>query len=233
MKYLKILMLGLIFILSSCQPKTAATPTVAPEAIYTSAAQTVAVQLTEAAKNNPSTTPTQTNTATQTVTSKPSATIAKTTAVPLAVASMTLPVTQDRVEWISQVPADGTVMSPNAAFKVSWTIKNVGQSTWTTGFSIRHFSGDRMGVGLTGAYSFPKQVLPGETVTLTIDFIAPPQTGDYKSTWVLTNQDGSNFYPVYIEMKVGTPSATPTPTITITTASTTESTFTPTTTDTP
>ena len=215
MKLIKVLMLGFIFVLSSCQP-SASTPTVAPEAIYTSAAQTVAVQLTEAAKNNPSVTPTQTSTATQTATSQPSATIARTTTVPLPTASITMPVTQDRVEWISQVPADGSVVAPNSAFKVTWTMKNVGQSTWTTAFSIRHFSGDRMGVGLSNAYSFPKQVLPGETLALTIDFIAPPSTGDYKSTWVLTNQDGLNFYPVYIEIKVGTPSATPTATETVT-----------------
>lgn len=213
MKYIKILLILLVLILPSCSSKSEATPTLAPNAVYTSAAQTVAVQLTEAAIANPSPTPTQANTIVPTAT-RTAATIPVSTTAPLSSATATMPVTDDKLEYIGTTPGDGTVITAGETFQVSWNVKNVGKNTWTTQYQVRFFSGDRMGANLSNSYSFSKQVLPGETIVVTADFIAPSKAGNYKSIWVLTNQDGVNFYPVYIEIVVGVPSATPTMTST-------------------
>jgi hypothetical protein len=119
---------------------------------------------------------------------------------------------QDRVEFLSQVPSDGVVLSPNQEFTVTWDIRNVGQTIWTTGYAIRFFSGDRIGAGLAGSYSFTKEVPPGETYSVTAKFKTGSQLGDFQSNWVLTNADGNNFYPLYISIKVDNPTATPTAT---------------------
>ncbi len=209
MKYLKIILVILVLMLPSCKSKTDSTPTLAPNAIYTSAVQTVAVQLTENAIKNPSATPTQTYTSLQPIATQPASTIPVSTTAPQVTTTVTLPVTEDKVEFIDTTPDDGTVITAGESFKVSWAVKNIGKTTWTTGYQVRFFSGDRMGADLANSYSFSKQVLPGETIAVTADFIAPSKAGNYKSIWVLTNQDGVNFYPVYIEIKVGVPSATP------------------------
>ncbi len=206
-----------ILLLSSCNLGKSAKETKDPNAVYTSAAQTVAVQLTQNAQKQPSTTQTPTQAATtaplptgpalqETIVS-PSRTTQPTTAA-------TQPSVADRVEFVSQTPQDGTAYAPKESFKVTWQVKNVGQTTWTTDYKIRFFSGNRIGAGLANEYSFPKSAAPGETISITVDFLTGADTGEFQSNWVLTNQNGQNFYPLYISIRVAIPTQTPTPTYT-------------------
>ena len=211
MKRFRVLFVLLVLLLPACGSKSEKTPTPGPDAIYTSAAQTVAVQLTQNAANFPSATPTNTVTPVPPTNTQAVATVAVSTAMQQVTIPPTLPVTNDLVEFIGNDPADGTVFEPGEAFTVTWTLKNVGQTTWTTSYQIRFFSGERLGTG-SNSYSFPQAVAPGQTLSISAEFTAPTKAGEYKSNWVLTNADGLNFYPVYTVIKVGAASATATST---------------------
>ncbi len=215
-RYAKFLALGLalgLMGLAGCSGK--ATPTIDANAVYTQAAGTVQAALTSAAAQTPSATPT----AAPTGTSEPTqvASVAPTAASvpssqPTAAAVMTATqiLSPDRAQWLSQSPADGTSFNPGDSFAMTWKVKNTGTTTWSTGYLLRFYAGDQMGGVATAA--FPKQVVPNDTVELTVQLKAPSTPGKYLGNWVLTNADGVNFYPVTIQIGVNTaPTATNTP----------------------
>ncbi len=93
---------------------------------------------------------------------------------------------------------------------MTWRLKNVGTSTWTTAYLLRFYSGETFGA--------PKEVLlvrevpPGETIDITLKMKAPARSGSYRSVWVMSDEKRSNFKePVYLQINVAVP-ATPTPT---------------------
>jgi hypothetical protein len=98
---------------------------------------------------------------------------------------------------------------------MTWTLKNAGTSTWTAGYLLRHFSGNTFGA----ATEIPlgKDVLPGETVGITLQMTAPATAGDYRSDWVMANESRSNFREgVFLKITVAlpatsTPAPSPTP----------------------
>ncbi|MDD5367742.1 MAG: NBR1-Ig-like domain-containing protein [Anaerolineaceae bacterium] len=207
--------------LSACSAK--ATPTTDANAVYTQAAGTVQAELTKAGELTPSATVTTapTSTTEPTQASTAAATVPTVGTSPVPVFTATRPVSPDRAEFVSQSVADNTKVNPGQQFTLTWKVKNVGTSTWTTAYLLRYYSGAQMG----GAAStnFPKEVKPNETVEVGVNLTAPLSTGTYMGNWVMTNADGVNFFPLYIQIVVGNP---PTVTITVvpsaTTAATTE-----------
>ena len=193
--------------------KSNVTPTMDADAVRTSAAITAQARLTEMGPRTAEPTTTPYVTATNTV--QPTATrpgLPTNTPAPLVTA--TNPTSPDVGEWVSQSPADNTVFAPGAAFKMTWTIKNVGKSTWTRSYQLRFYANNQLGG--PSAINFSKDVPPGETIDLTVDMTAPPATGDYHSIWVLTSDKTGNFYPIDIRIKVGAaPAATQTHTPTL------------------
>lgn len=211
-------------VLTACSPSNA-TPTKDPQAVYTEAAITVAAGLTQTALAQPTSTvtPTTQPTATQTKTlaALPTSAVATTAAVIPTTASAS---SGDKAEWVTQNPADGTILYPNQNFTLVWTVKNVGTTTWTTAYQVRYYLGGsvlRFGASDT---KFAKEVKPNDTLDITLQMKAPAEAGDYLSQWVLTNEDGSNFYPLTLSIKVGgsAPTATSEPQPTETTAPTAE-----------
>ncbi len=195
--------------LSACSP--AATPTVDANTAFTQVAGTVQAELTRAVTQAPTATfttqPTETQSPTEGPTIAPTATGPTATVMPVFTA--TKPPSPDKAEFVSQSVADDTQMDPGQKFTITWTIKNVGTSTWTTAFLLRYYSGDQMGAPAT--VTFPKEVKPNDTVELSVNMTAPAVQGQYLSNWVLTNNNGVNFYPLFIQIKVGNPpTATPT-----------------------
>jgi hypothetical protein len=184
------------------------TPTPDPNAVRTAAAATVNARLTEMGPRTevPSTTPYATRTMTPQVTSTLPGLPANT---PLSIATATNPASPDIAEWISQSPADYTVLAPGSAFKMTWTLKNTGKSTWTRAYQLRFFANNPMGG--PAAVNLSRDVLPNETIDITVDLVAPGSAGDHHSIWVLTSDKTGNFYPVDIWIKVGVgPTATQT-----------------------
>ena len=108
---------------------------------------------------------------------------------------------------------DGTVMAPGQNFDKTWRIQNSGTCTWTATYKAV-FTGS--GNGALGGATTPigKIVKPGETIDITVEFVAPTTGGDYVSWWKLQN-DASVFFgtPFSVAIKVvGATAATATPT---------------------
>jgi hypothetical protein len=212
-----VMLAGLTLSLAACNGAKS-TPTPNAEAVYTQAAQTVQAGLTQTAAVLPSNTPTDTPMPTSTVT--PTQEVTQTSAVsPTNTVAPTTshPTTADKAEWISQNPADGTVVNPNQPFNMVWTVKNTGTTTWNTSYQLRYYLSEA-NLRFSGSdIKFPKEVKPGETIDLTVPMRAPTSTGDYTTIWVLTNDQGVNFYTVTLTIKVAGAAATNTTAATATT----------------
>lgn len=92
------------------------------------------------------------------------------------------PPCEDNLVFLRDITVpDGSHFSPGAPIEKSWELRNDGSCAWIHGYYVQLRDGDQP----LGAV--PKQALPeaqpGETVTLTIEFIAPKQPGSYRSFW--------------------------------------------------
>ena len=89
-----------------------------------------------------------------------------------------LAITQsDGVTLVSKAIADGTTEQAGAAFTQSWTMRNSGTSTWTTGtygYTLNFESGSRMGATTTYV-TLANPVVPGSTVTISVPLTALPR----------------------------------------------------------
>lgn len=219
MKPLKILMLLGALLLAACGAATPAAPTAAPTAdlnlLRTEVAATVLAQCAEICALTPTITqiPTETPTLTPTVDETPTETPEPTSGTPGSS-------TGDRAKWVSQSVQDGSRMAPGESFIMVWRLQNTGTTTWTDGYRLRHFSGERFGA--PEFIQLDREVAPNETVDITIPMRAPNTAGRYRSDWVMSNETLYNFNePVYLEIIVAvpgtsTPTATESPTVTFT-----------------
>ena len=210
-------LMAALFFLAGCSGNKEQTPTTDPKAVYTQvaeqAAQTAQSQLTNVAKLTPrvTSTPVPTDVPEASPTSGapvptitgtlPTAnpTTAGTTAAggtpqttPLVLPSATAQASTspDKMLYVSQTVADGSVFKGGDQFTQSWVIKNVGTTTWPNTYRIRFYGGERFGVQ---DYTLPATVAPDKSVTLTVNMTAPSSVGQYNSIWVMTNNDGANF----------------------------------------
>lgn len=206
----------LIFIaailLSACSAKETE-PTVDPDLIYTSAAQTVEAQLTEAAALLPTSTvtaipPTQTQALPTVAASAPGAMVTSTVLV--LPSATTAPAAggvtaQAKYALLGQSPADQAKIAPGVSFSMVWTVENTGTTTWTPEYTIAFFTGNRLGGGVTAetSYQFGEDVEPGDTINLTIPMVMPNEEGTYYSWWKLKDENGANFGDVDVTL-IGT-----------------------------
>jgi hypothetical protein len=208
-----------LFWLAACSsPPPTIPPTADLNPIRTEAAATVLAQVTQELALTPSATlipsPTATKAPTATPTIKPSPVVTVTATLSTGTPA-TATAALDKAQWVSQTIADNTTFKPGETFTMTWTLKNVGTSTWNTAYALRFFSGVAFGaksgnkineVPLTG------DVRPGDTVDITVIMQAPLIPGTYRSDWVMSNASRANFKePIFLQIKVSKP-ATPTPT---------------------
>jgi hypothetical protein len=86
---------------------------------------------------------------------------------------------------------DGTVLSPGEAFTKTWQITNGGTGSWSPEFKLVFSEGDAMGAP---EYVYIDQyVPPGETVTVSVDLVAPETPGTYTGYYLLQTNYGYNF----------------------------------------
>lgn len=170
--------------------------------LYTQAAETLSVQLTQVALfatatdlSKPTQTPTQsvlpsntplptaTNTPVPTATQFPTATRVPPTSTPR-------PCLAARFVRDVTVP-DGTKYAGGTSFTKTWELENVGSCTWTDDFELVFVKGDRM----SGDDNIPidERVEPGETVRVSVDLLAPFTKGEYRGDWMLADDDGEEF----------------------------------------
>ncbi len=119
---------------------------------------------------------------------------------------------------------DNTQFLPGQIFTKTWRLVNNGSCTWTRDYVAVWFSGVTMGKVLVQPLA--SVVQPGQSVDVTVDFIAPQEPGTYQSNWMIRNASGTLFglgpassgsFYVRIEVIVArTSTPTPFPTLTAT-----------------
>jgi hypothetical protein len=108
-------------------------------------------------------------------------------------------------------------------------LQNSGTCTWSPEYALAWFSGEQLGAPL--AVSLNQQVLPGQTVDLSVDMTAPDTAGTYQSNWKLRNPSGalfgigpsggSAFWVRVVVTGSITPTGSPSPTTNVPTATST------------
>lgn len=218
--------LGLIFVLSSCTLPEA--PGQSPVSGTPPVYQTVSAGLTLTPKLT-SYLPTRSQTpAGAAVTDLP---VVKT----VAPADQTLTPTLTRVPkpcnlaapnrpYIDITVPDGSFFKPGESFSKTWRLLNAGSCPWTKDYAIIWFSGENFSAARE--QSLPRDVLPGETVDITVDMIAPRQAGIHQSNWKLRDIKGFLFgigpagdAPFWVRIEVretATSTYTPQPSATVT-----------------
>ncbi len=84
----------------------------------------------------------------------------------------------------------GTVVAPGTKFNKTWTIKNTGTCTWHTDYDLILAGGEAFGT--SGRGDVPAEVIPGETLDVTIyGMVAPMTEGTYYSYWMIMAPDGA------------------------------------------
>ena len=134
---------------------------------------------------------------------------------------------------------DDTIMQPGQSFTKTWRLVNNGTCKWTRLYAVVFFSGNPMGAHQTNYLN--AEVLPGQSIDVSVEFIAPFEPGMYQSNWMLQSQAGELFglgpngdAPFWVRIHVvGPPTSTPTITPLPTGSETVTPTFTPTSTETP
>ena len=86
---------------------------------------------------------------------------------------------------------DDTLISPGQSFIKTWKLVNIGSCTWTTLYSASFFYGDRMGA--PEIVSLQEIALPGQSVEISIEMVAPQAAGTYQGNWKLSNSSGVLF----------------------------------------
>lgn len=86
---------------------------------------------------------------------------------------------------------DNTAIEGGAGFAKLWRVKNAGTCTWTTAYALVFAAGEQLG----GPASIPltQEVLPGQTVDLRVNLIAPHIPGFYTGSWMFQDANGSRF----------------------------------------
>lgn len=99
-------------------------------------------------------------------------------------------------------------VATGAAFRATWTFRNSGSTTWDGRYQLVYAdtphpetaanSRSPMGAETSRAITdigAPPQVRPGESVSLTIGFVAPHTLGVHATNWQLAGPDGQRFGP--------------------------------------
>jgi hypothetical protein len=165
----KLFIMLLLAALSACNlPNNTATEQSSSEAEQTAAAATVAALLTDAPTN-----------------AAPPGTTSTSGGPPTAVL-------EDAAAFVSDVTVpDGTVFEPGETFTKTWRLRNDGDSTWTTSYSVVFDEGNDMGAD--ASIPLTNEVAPGQTVDISVEMTAPDDVGEHSGFWLIRNAAGQIF----------------------------------------
>ncbi len=117
---------------------------------------------------------------------------------------------QNQAEFVEDITVnDESEMKSGQRFTKVWLLQNSGTCTWSPDYSLIFTSGDQMeglspkGIGV--------EVLPGDTVEVSIDLVAPKKSNYYQGNWMLQDDEGivfgagnSKFNFFWVSIIVGT-----------------------------
>ncbi len=229
-------MAGILFLLTACNfPGASVQPTIAPDLIYTAAAQTLIAQQTQAAEGTPILLPSPTSGGVASPTSPvvilptstalpPTNTPVPTntplpTNTPIPPTATPIPIPCDRGQFVKDIAVpDNTEIAAGTTFVKTWQLKNNGSCTWTSGYALVFYNGDAMS-GPASAPITNGTVPPGSTIDISVSLIAPTTPGTYKGNWRLRNSGGALFgigenadQSFWVQIKSVAPTPTPSPT---------------------
>ncbi len=195
-----------MFLLSACGGTAEAetTPTVDNASIIaTSIAQTMqAMTETQAAQ----VTPTLASTATPMA--LPSITVPAAGLPTSTVQTVSLPTNCLIAGLVSETIPDGTIIAKGSTFTKTWSIRNGGTCTWSTGYKMVFESGDLLGA-TSESVNLTQNVGPGMMTAISMKLTAPNTDGTYIGYWMLQTDAGVNVGRFSVNVYVGTPTATP------------------------
>lgn len=98
----------------------------------------------------------------------------------------------NRAEFVEDISIpDHTNLPAGSSFTKTWRFKNVGTCTWNAEYSLVFIWGDLMdGIERT---SFGKKVPPGESIDISVDFVAPKEANAYQGNWMFEDTFGNRF----------------------------------------
>lgn len=180
----------IILLLAACSPSLLVNaPLEQPSTIYTQSAQTMEAMVTQsymtmqAMQTQVTATP-PLSLPSPTVTASPTPTLYPATATPVSYC--------DWVTFVKDVTIpDATVWIQGTTLTKTWRLRNRGNCSWTTSYTLVFVSGAQMGAPT--AVSLPKNVNPGESIDLSITLTVPEATGHYVGYWMLRNTSGVLF----------------------------------------
>lgn len=123
----------------------------------------------------------------------------------------------DKAGFIADVTIpDNSRLVPGATFTKIWRLRNDGDCPWTEDYRVVFVDGAAMSNNTP--VSIPNTVMPGGTVDLAVEMVAPTTAGTYRGSYQVRNPQGVPFgvgdsgqTPFYVQIVVGSPSG-PSPT---------------------
>jgi uncharacterized protein YkwD len=83
--------------------------------------------------------------------------------------------------------ADNDIIPASTSFTKTWRVKNTGTCVWGPGYTVSHYSEERM----LAPESVPLSVTyPGQTVDISVELTAPNADGKYRGFFVIKNPAG-------------------------------------------
>lgn len=118
------------------------------------------------------------------------------------------PAKRNEMSYVADVTvSDGSVIQAGQDFVKIWRVRNTGDTSWGTGYTLGHFAERRM----NGPDSLPlPAAAPGEIVDLALTLRAPTTAGHYRSVWKPRTPDGKFFdFDLYADIVVVQPRPQP------------------------
>lgn len=204
----KVLSLIVVFvmgslILNACNFPVASTPTQSLDLVKTLAMKTVNALNTEIAAGK-SATPALPATWTPGP-PQPTITLALSSTPILPTITPTPAEPCDKATFVRDVTIpDGDTLPPATPFTKTWELRNDGSCIWNSLYSLV-FGND--GNAMNGPASKPLipsgTVVPGQSVQVSVDLIAPATAGKYKAIWKIRNPQNNLFAQFWVDITVG------------------------------
>lgn len=201
-----VLLLAASVLLGACKSKDGKATVSGLDAVFTSAAQTMEVQLTET--DRPAATqPLPTNFPITPLPALLDTPTPKSVVTPGGPTITPGDTNCDAVEFISDVSIpDDSEIDAGASFTKIWRLKNIGTCTWTTAYNLVFIEGERMEAPWVVPLS--NEVAPGATIDISVALTAPAKSGTYRGDFKLRNANNAVFGlgelndPFWVQIKV-------------------------------
>ncbi len=97
----------------------------------------------------------------------------------------------DNSQFISDITIpDGYIVEPGQTYSKTWRLKNIGSTTWESGYQLAFVSGEKMGA--PSSIDVPSTA-PGGYANIRVNIIGPEKDGTHQGYWRMQNLQGTYF----------------------------------------